>query len=186
MKRRIAEFILGLFGWKVIHNLPRVDKMVVIGAPHTSNWDLPIGLLVMWALEHNFRWVAKHTIFFWPAGWFFRKLGGIPVDRRVHTGFIHRAAEVVREHDRIALVIAPEGTRSKTRNWKTGFYHIAVEADVPIAPGYIDAVRKTVGFGEAVYPTGDIDKDFEEIKKVYLGIKGIRPELQGPISLHKE
>lgn len=183
MKRRIAEYILGLFGWRVEHTLPALDKMVVIGAPHTSNWDLPLGLLAMWALEHNFYWVAKHTIFVGPAGWFFRKLGGIPVDRRIHTGFIHRAAEAIKERDRIALVIAPEGTRSRTEYWKSGFYHIAEEAGVPIVPGYVDSVTKTVGFGEAVYPSGDMEKDFEKIRSVYEGKRGIRPELQGEIRI---
>lgn len=186
MSKRIAEFILGLFGWKVEHGLPAEDKIVVIGAPHTSNWDLPLGLLAMWALDHNFFWVAKHTIFVGPAGWFFRKLGGIPVDRRIHTGFIHRAADAIKQRDRIALVIAPEGTRSKTEFWKTGFYRIAVEAGVPIALGFVDAPNKTIGVGATLYPTGDMNKDFEQIKRFYEGKKGIRPWLQGEIRLRAQ
>ena len=186
MKKRIAEFILGLFGWKVEHGMPALDKLVVIGAPHTSNWDLPLGILAMWALDHNFYWVAKHTIFFGPAGWFFRKLGGIPVNRKVHSGFINRAAESIKKRDRIALVIAPEGTRSKTKYWKSGFYHIAFEAGVPIGLGYIDFATKTLGVGSTVYPTGDMEKDFEKIKAFYQGKKGKRPQLQGEIRLRPQ
>jgi len=181
---KIAERILGMFGWKVDHRLPPADKLVVIGAPHTSNWDLPLGLLAMWALDHNFFWVAKHTIFIGPAGWLFRKLGGIPVDRRVHTGFINRAAESIKSRDRIALVIAPEGTRSKTEYWKTGFYHIAMEAGVPIGLGYIDNATKTIGVGATLWPTGDMDRDFEIIKAFYADKKGLRPHLQGEIRIH--
>lgn len=182
----IAERILGFFGWKVDHRLPPVDKLVVIGAPHTSNWDLPLGLLAMWALHHNFYWVAKHTIFIGPAGWLFRKLGGIPVDRRVHTGFINRAAESIKEKDRIAMVIAPEGTRAKTEYWKAGFYHIAMEAGVPIGLGYIDCNTKTIGVGATLWPTGDMEKDFEAIKKFYADKKGIRPHLQGEIRIRPQ
>lgn len=186
MRKRVAEIILGLFGWKVVGRMPDIDKVVVIGAPHTSNWDLPVGLLAMWVLDHEFRWVAKHTIFFGPAGWFFRKLGGIPVDRRVHTGFIHRAADAIRQRQRIALVLAPEGTRSKTEYWKTGFYHIAVEARVPIVLGYIDGPGKFVGMGPVIHPTGDIDADFRKIKEFYQDKKGIKPHLQGEIRLRME
>lgn len=180
-KKRMAERILGLFGWKVEHGLPPDDKLVVIGAPHTSNWDLPLGLLAMWSLDHNFFWVGKHTIFIGPVGWLFRKLGGIPVDRRVHTGFINRAAESIKHRDRIALVIAPEGTRSKTEYWKSGFYHIAIEAGVPIALGFIDYPSRTIGIGDTLRPTGDLDRDFEKIRDFYAGKKGIRPHLQGEI-----
>lgn len=183
---RIAERILGMIGWKVDHRLPPVDKLVVIGAPHTSNWDLPLGLLGMWALDHNFYWVAKHTIFIGPVGWLFRKLGGIPVDRRVHTGFINRAAESIKTRDRIALVIAPEGTRSKVPYWKTGFYHIAMEAGVPIGLGYIDCVTKTLGVGATLQPTGDMEKDFEVIREFYADKKGIRPQMQGEIRFRPE
>ena len=187
MKRRnFAEHLLGWMGWKVDHRLPDVDRLVVIGAPHTSNWDLPLGLLGMWALDHNFYWVAKHTIFIGPAGWFFRKLGGIPVDRRIHTGFINRAAESIRSRKRIALTIAPEGTRSKTSYWKTGFYHIAMEAGVPIALGYIDCTTKTIGVGETLWPTGDLEKDFAVIKKFYADKKGFRPNMQGEIRVRTE
>lgn len=183
---KLSERILGWMGWKVDHRMPQVDRMVVIGAPHTSNWDLPLGLLGMWALDHNFYWVAKHTIFIGPAGWFFRKLGGIAVDRRVHSGFINRAAESIKTKKRIALVIAPEGTRSKTAHWKTGFYHIAMEAGVPIGLGYIDCSTRTLGVGATLWPSGNMEKDFEIIKNFYADKRGFRPELQGEVRIRKE
>lgn len=172
-----------MLGWTVDHRLPPEKKFVVIGAPHTSNWDLPIGLLGMWALDANFHWVAKHTIFFGPAGWFFSWLGGIPVDRRVHTGFIHKAAKVFETKDEIALTIAPEGTRSKTEYWKSGFYRIAVEAKVPIALGYIDYATRKLGVGATLYPSGDLDRDFEQLKTFYQGKVGRNPDQQGAIRL---
>lgn len=183
MRKRLAKFLLKLLGWTLVSNLPDTGRFVAIGAPHTSNWDFPIGLLGMWALDANFCWVGKHTLFRWPYGWLFSWLGGIPVDRRVHTGFIHRSAELLRESDRMALTIAPEGTRSKTEYWKSGFYHIAIEAGVPIALGFIDYGTKSLGVGSYFMPSGDIDADMEIIRKFYQGKSGKRPHLQSEIRL---
>jgi 1-acyl-sn-glycerol-3-phosphate acyltransferase len=181
MKKRLALFLLKLMGWTLESKLPDTPRFVAIGAPHTSNWDFPIGLLGMWALDADFRWVGKHTLFRGPAKWLFTWLGGIPVDRRVHSGFINRSAELLRQSERMALVLAPEGTRSRTDYWKSGFYHIAVEAGVPIALGYIDFGRKMLGIGGSFMPSGDINADMEIIREFYRGKTGKRPGNTGEI-----
>jgi 1-acyl-sn-glycerol-3-phosphate acyltransferase len=110
-------------------------------------------------------------------------MGGIPVDRTIHTGFIRRIAELYKSRDEMALTIAAEGTRSKTKHWKTGFYYIAVEAGVPIALGYLDYGNKKLGVGATLYPCGDIKQDFEKIREFYKDKTGLKPEKQGPIAL---
>lgn len=181
----LARLTLRLFGWKVVKVLPEEKKYLVIGAPHTSNWDFPLGLLALGAMNLKLCWVGKHTLFKWPFGYFFKALGGIPVDRTVHTGFIHKIAELYRDSDSLTLTMAPEGTRSKTEYWKSGFYHIAMEANIPIALGFLDYPNKTLGIGKYFTPTGDTEKDMQVIVEFYSPIKGKYPEKQGPIILHK-
>jgi 1-acyl-sn-glycerol-3-phosphate acyltransferase len=170
-------------GWQLDSRLPPEKKFVIIGAFHTSNWDFPIGILGMWALGLKASWVGKHTLFRGPLGPVFRFMGGIPVDRTVHTGFIQRIAGLYKTRDEMALTIAAEGTRSRTEHWKTGFYFIAVEAGVPIALGYIDYGSKRLGVGATLYPSGDIKHDFATIKAFYQDKTGLRPENQGPVKL---
>ncbi|MGB5277757.1 MAG: lysophospholipid acyltransferase family protein [Gammaproteobacteria bacterium] len=183
MLKAVAQFILSILGWQLEAKLPSEKKYVIIGAFHTSNWDFPIGILGMWALGLKASWVGKHTLFRGPLGPIFKRMGGIPVDRTLHTGFIHRIAELYKTRDQMALTIAAEGTRSKTEHWKTGFYYIAVEAGVPIALGYLDWGNKKLGIGATLYPTGDILRDFETIRDFYKDKTGLRPESQGPIAL---
>ena len=137
----------------------------------------------MWALGLKASWVGKHTLFRGPLGPVFKLMGGIPVDRTIHTGFIHRIAELYKTRDEMALTIAAEGTRSITKHWKTGFYFIAVEAGVPIALGYLDWGNKRLGVGATLYPSGDIRQDFDTIREFYKDKSGLRPENQGPIEL---
>ena len=183
MLKKIAQLILSALGWQLDARLPSEKKYVIIGAFHTSNWDFPLGILGMWALGLKASWVGKHTLFRGPLGPIFKRMGGIPVDRSVRTGFIQRVAELYKTREEMALTIAAEGTRSKTAHWKTGFYFIAQQAGVPIALGYIDYHNKRVGVGGTLYPTGDIIKDFEIIRDFYQDKSGLRPENQGPIVL---
>jgi len=183
MLKTLSRFILSLLGWQLEANLPSEKKFVIIGAFHTSNWDFVIGILGMWALGLKASWVGKHTLFRGPLGPLFKRMGGIPVDRTLHTGFIRRVAELYQSRHQMALTIAAEGTRSRTEYWKTGFYFIAVEAGVPIALGYLDWGKKKVGIGTTLYPTGDIKRDFEVIRDFYRDKTGLRPENQGPIAL---
>jgi 1-acyl-sn-glycerol-3-phosphate acyltransferase len=179
----LSKLILILVGWRTDVSMPEEKKFVMIGAPHTSNWDLPIGLLCFWSASLRLTWVAKKQLFVGPFNYFFRALGGIPVDRSVHTGFIEQIARQFDKHDKMVFGLTPEGTRSKTEYWKTGFYYIAMEAKVPICLAYIDYPSRTFGFGKMIKPSGDIDKDFELIKAFYQDKKGKRPNCQGPVQI---
>lgn len=141
-------------------------------------------LAVAWALDVDVQWVGKHTLFELPvAGQVMRALGGIPVDRRGHHDAVKAIASTIRQHEKLLLAVPPEGTRSAATRWKTGFYWIAVEAQVPIVLGFLDFGRKRAGVGEVLYPTGDIAADFAQLRHFYTGIRGLYPELQGEIAL---
>lgn len=183
MLKFIAATLLKLAGWHIDVSLPKEKKFVLIGAPHTSNWDLPLALLCFWHSQRRVKWVAKKQIFIGPLYYFFHALGGIPVDRSVSTGFITQIARKMDTQDEIILGLAPEGTRSKTRYWKTGFYYIALQAKVPLCLGYIDYPSRTIGFGKMLYPSGEIEKDFAQIKAFYADKTGKYPEKQGPIKI---
>ncbi len=186
MLQRFAKTVLKLIGWQVDVTLPTTKKFIMIGAPHTSNWDLPIALLCFWSVQTQITWVAKKQLFIGPLDYFFRALGGIPVDRSVRTGFIEQIATQFEQQEEMVFGLTPEGTRSKTEHWKTGFYYIAMKAKVPICLAYIDYPRRTIGFGEMITPSGDIEKDFIRIKSFYQDKAGKYPELQGAVLLKKK
>jgi len=170
-----------MFGWTVEKDLPLKEKYVLVGAPHTSNWDFPLGILGMLAMGLRFCWVGKHTIFRGPIGLMLKSIGGIPVDRRIRSSFIKQMVELFNTKENFILTIMPEGTRSKTLYWKTGFYYIALDATVPIALGYIDYREKKIGVGYSIFPSGNIEKDIVIIRKFYEGKTGRHPEKQGEI-----
>ncbi|MFW2373782.1 MAG: lysophospholipid acyltransferase family protein [Gammaproteobacteria bacterium] len=186
MLKLFATICLKLFGWSVDSRLPKENKYVLIVAFHTSNWDFIVGILAMWAMGERFYWVGKHTLFWGPFGYMFRLLGGIPVDRRAHHGFISEMVEQFNSRDVMKLAIVPEGTRSRVSYWKTGFYYIAMEVKVPIAFGYFDYKNKIVGLGKTFYPSGDIDSDMDAIREFYLDKSGKHPEKQGAIRLKQD
>lgn len=183
MLRFFSKTILTLLGWKVEYIDPGLDKYVLIGAPHTSNWDFPLTLLSISSMGIRFNWVAKHSLFRWPLGGIFRAIGGIPVNRSTGTGFLKSVISLFNKRDRCILAIAPEGTRSNASYWKTGFYTIAVQASVPIVMGYVDYEKKMVGVTGLLHPTGDIEKDFILIKDFYKDRVGKFPKKQGEICL---
>jgi len=185
MLRILSKIILKLIGWHSDVSLPEEKKFVLIGAPHTSNWDLPIALLCFWSVPIRLTWVAKKQLFVGPLNYIFRAMGGVPVDRSVHTGFIEQIAHQFSSRDEMIFGITPEGTRSRTEYWKTGFYYIALEAKVPICLAYVDFPSRTIGFGKIINPTGDIDKDFELIKTFYQDKTGKYPENHGPVCIRK-
>ena len=156
---------------------------MLIGFPHTTNWDFPLTLLGLTSMGVRFNWVAKHTLFRWPFNYLFESIGGIPVDRSAGTGFLKYAIELFEQRTSLVLAIAPEGTRSRSRYWKTGFYTIAEKAGVPVALGYIDYQEKRIGIGAVVSPTGDIEQDFAEISQFYRDKRGKYPENQGEIRI---
>lgn len=185
MLKILSKIILKVAGWHVDVTLPAEKKFVMIGAPHTTNWDLPVGLLCFWSAPIRITWVGKKQLFIGPFNYLFRALGGIPVDRSVHTGFIGQIAQQFDNRDEMILGLTPEGTRSRTDYWKTGFYYIALEAKVPICLAYVDYPSRTIGFGKMITPSGDIDRDFEQIKLFYKNKRGKYPEKQGPIRIKK-
>ena len=165
---------LRLNGWTVEGRLPpQAVKSVLIAAPHTSNWDLPYTLMVAFALRLNIRWMGKASIFRFPFGPVMRWLGGMAVDRsRANNLVAASAAAIAQAEGALQLVVPPEGTRGKTRHWKTGFYFIALEARVPIVLAYMDYHRKVSGLGPIFQPTGDVEADLAEIKRFYAGVRG--------------
>ncbi len=165
---------LKLTGWKIEGSLPPDgERSVLIAAPHTSNWDLPYTLMVAFALNLNVRWMGKQSIFRFPFGGVMRWLGGIAVDRSQSNNLVAASADSLRNSPQpFQLVVPPEGTRSKTRYWKTGFYYIALNAQVPIVMAYMDYSRKTSGLGPIFRPTGDVEKDMADIKAFYAPFKG--------------
>ncbi len=183
MLKLFSKKILQLAGWQLNIDLPKEKKFVLIGAPHTSNWDFPLALLTFGTLDLKINWVAKKRMFWGPLYYVFTFLGGIPVDRKSSTGFIEQIAKRFDQADEMVLTISPEGTRSKTDHWKSGFYHIATTAKVPICLAYVDYSNKKLGFAEVLYPSGDIVADMEIIAKFYNNIKGKHPQKQGPVRL---
>ena len=161
-------------GWTVQGELPaRSAKAVLIAAPHTSNWDLPYTLMVAFRLHLHIYWMGKASLFRWPFGAVMRWLGGIPVDRSKSNQLVATAAAAISAAEGpLQLVVPPEGTRGKTRHWKTGFYFIALQAQVPIVLAYMDYARKISGLGPVFVPTGDVEKDMQEIKRFYAGFRG--------------
>jgi 1-acyl-sn-glycerol-3-phosphate acyltransferase len=179
----IAQTILHLLGWKIEARLPKTRKFVLVGAPHTSNWDFIMMLLIMNALGLQLNWVGKDSLFNGSFGRLMHHLGGIPVDRSAHNGFVDQMVAEFNRREAMALVIAPEGTRGKSEYWKTGFYYIAQGANVPIALGYVDYASKAGGIGGSLQPNGDIHADMAPIAQFYSGITGKHPQLQGEIRI---
>jgi 1-acyl-sn-glycerol-3-phosphate acyltransferase len=172
--RFLSVSFLKLTGWKVEGRLPQgCEKCVFIAAPHTSNWDLPYTLMVAFALRLNIYWMGKSQIFKPPFRGVMMWLGGIPVQREQTNNLVDASVQAIQVADGpLQLVVPPEGTRSKSRYWKTGFYYIALGAQVPILMAYMDYERKISGIGPMFSPTGDIEADMLTIKAFYAPFKG--------------
>ena len=170
--RRLALSLMRLFGWRMEGELPDIPKFVLIAAPHTSNWDLPVMLCLAFAFRTRLFWMGKDTLFRRPFDAIMKWLGGIPIDRSKAHNVVEQSAEHFRKADSLVIVVPPEGTRQKVRYWKTGFYRIAERANVPIVLGFLDYRRKVGGLGPVVVPTGDIEADMETIRAFYANISG--------------
>jgi 1-acyl-sn-glycerol-3-phosphate acyltransferase len=165
------------FGWRFEGELPQTKKFVLIAAPHTSNWDLPYMLASAYILGIDISWMGKHTLFEGPFGWFMRGLGGIPVDRRSPQGLVQQVVDRFHQSESLYLAVPPNGTRKKVEYWKSGFYHIARSAQVPILLSYLDWGQKRAGLGPLITPTGDIGADMEKIRAFYAPMRGKYPAL---------
>ncbi len=172
--RALSVGYLKLAGWKIQGTLPSgAEKSVLIAAPHTSNWDLPYTLMVAFSLRLTVYWMGKEQIFRFPFRGLMMWLGGIPVQREKSNNLVAASVEAIKAASGpLQLVVPPEGTRSKTRYWKTGFYHIAVGAKVPIVMAYMDYEKKISGLGPVFEPTGNIEADMAQIKAFYANFKG--------------
>jgi 1-acyl-sn-glycerol-3-phosphate acyltransferase len=176
--RWISVGILKLLGWRVEGALPPgCSKSVFIAAPHTSNWDLPYTLMVAFALRLNIYWMGKASIFPFPLRHTMMWLGGIPVHREKSNNLVDASADAIKAATGpLQLVVPPEGTRSKVRYWKTGFYYIALGAGVPVVMSYMDYSKKVAGLGPVFVPTGDLEADMVKIKAFYAPFKGRNPD----------
>lgn len=170
----LARTIMRLTGWRIDGGLPDLPKFVLIGAPHTSNWDFLLFLGVIFSLRANVRFMGKAELFRFPIGWFFRYCGGVPVDRKKSTGLVDQMVKACNESEKFILVIAPEGTRHQVAEWKRGFYHIAKSAEIPIVMAVVDGKHKTVHLGQVFHPTENMEADLKTIKGVFEGVTGIK------------
>ena len=173
--RFISNSIMHLLGWRVDGKLPNIPKYVLIGAPHTSNWDFVLFLGIIFHLKVDARYMGKAELFRFPFGWFFYYCGGVPVDRKKSTGLVEQMIEACNKADKFILTIAPEGTRHKVSEWKLGFYRIAKGTGIPIVMAKVDGANKTVYVGEVFHPTENMDADVKAIQDAFKGIVGINP-----------
>ncbi|KJV33626.1 glycerol acyltransferase [Aquitalea magnusonii] len=178
LMRALSIFLLRLRGWRIAGQFPDLPKYVLIAAPHTSNWDFPLTLGVCFALRAKLYWMGKHTLFWGPMGPIMRWLGGIPVRRSRSNSLVQQMVEVYQRSDKLVVAIPPEGTRQRVKEWKTGFYHIACGAQVPVVLTYMDYARKECGFGPVFYPCGDIEADMPRIRAFYQDKTGKYPDQQ--------
>jgi len=186
MKRWIARTILYLAGWKLDPCKPPHENCVLIAAPHTSNWDFPMMLIYSNAFGIKIKWMGKDTIFVGPFGYILKILGGIPIVREKNTNLVKQMIELFARSEKLMLVVPAEGSRGLKKNWKSGFYHIAHGADVPVLPTFLDYGKKRGGFGIPIRLTGELKVDMDKIRSFYKPYLGKYPNLSGPIKLSEE
>jgi len=174
--KSICKFILKMIGWKVVVRTELPKKCVICVAPHTSNWDLLLGLIVYKSMGRKARFLIKKEWFFFPMNFIFNMLGGIPVDRVRKTSLTDQMTEKFERYDDFQVAITPEATRKRNPEWKRGFYYIAMAANVPIVIAAIDYAKKEVEFKKIIFPTGDADADMVEIKACYKDVTARHPE----------
>lgn len=175
LMRSFGRLGLRLTGWRFEGELPDLAKFIIIGAPHTSNWDFLYAMLAILSVDMRMSWMAKASLFYPPQGAVMRWLGGIGVDRSKSFGIVDQMVEEFEKRDQLVLGITPEGTRKKVDQWKTGFYHIAVGANIPILVVCLDYRNKVIGLGPLITPTGDKDKDIAEMRSFYDGAQAKIP-----------
>ena len=175
--QRISGFLLAAMGWNITNQIPSdVKKAIIIMAPHTSYFDFVMGKFGYWYLGIPSRFYIKKEAFFWPLGPLLNQLGGIPVDRKRKSHVLEMTTRYFKENESFYLTITPEGTRALVRQWKKGFYILAMKTGVPIVLGYLDYQKKTGGPTKVFYPTGDYEADMKKIEAFYRGINGRHPE----------
>jgi 1-acyl-sn-glycerol-3-phosphate acyltransferase len=178
--RLLSWLVLKLYGWKVVNVAPATGSYLIIAAPHTSNWDFPLGIAIAFHLRLKVYFIAKHTLFNGFAGPIMRWLGGVPLNRSASTNFVDASVEIYANSENLIFAIAPEGTRSSVGRWKTGFYHMAKGANVPLALAYFDFSKRVGGIGKMLNTTENIDADMQAIADFYEPIMGKYPNNFNP------
>lgn len=184
IRRALARAALRLTGWRTVGEVPR--NGILVGAPHTSNWDWVAMLALLWSAEVRPRVLVKQEIFRGPLAPLFRATGGIPVDRKNPGRLVEGLAEQARHDPAFLIVFAAEGTRSKGTRWKSGFYRLAQQTGLPVALGFIDGPTRTMGFGPSLQVSGDARADMDRVRAFYSDKRGIHPENRTPPLLREE
>jgi len=184
--RRLAHWALGTRGWRLAGRAPDLPKYVIVFAPHTCNWDLLLAMLAARGYGIRLSWLGKSSIFRWPVAGFLRRVGGLPVHRDHHEGLVGQVVAAFAAAHSMILGLTPEGTRSRTPYWKSGFYRIALAAGVPIVLASLDRRSRLITIGPAVLATGDARRDMDRIRAFYAGTQGIHPEKASPVRLSEE
>lgn len=173
----ISKFLLKLIGWKVTGHYPRdIKKKILVAAPHTSNWDFPLGILIRGAIRDKVKYVGKASLFKPPLGWILGPMGGIPVDRSKSNNFVDAVVDTFNKRDTLAILFPAEGKRKKVEKFKTGFYYIAKKANIPMIPTVLDFAKKEFRFEEIVWATDDAIADIKKIEDLFKGIRGYNPK----------
>lgn len=167
---------LRLWGWKLQGEKPKLQKYVLIAAPHTSNWDFPLALMVCFAMRLDVYWMGKASLFPPVLGSVMRWLGGIPVERARSNNLVQSTVDEFKREEQLVVIVPPEGTRGKVTRWKTGFYHIAHGAGVPIVCGFLDFKLKVGGLGPVFYTSGNLEDDMLKLREFYAEISGKHPQ----------
>ena len=176
LRRALGQFYLRASGWRIRGGVPAEPKFVAIVAPHTSNWDFVVCVAAMFALGLHVHWFGKHSLFRAPLGWLLRALGGLPVRRDTAKGVVTEIADAIRAQPRFILALAPEGTRRRVSEWRTGFYHIAQQAGVPIVPVALDWGQREISIGDPVRTAGDPAREIARLRAHYRIEMALHPE----------
>ena len=184
MRSRLASLVLRLFGWTAVGEVPRTG--ILVGAPHTSNWDFVMMLLVMWRGGVTPRVLVKKELFRGPLGWLLHRLGGIPIDRDDPGGVVRELVREARSGEPFLLILAAEGTRERGEYWKSGFWRIARTTKLPISLAFIDGPTRTTGFGPTITATPDVVADMDVVRAFYRDKRGIHPERRTEPRLREE
>jgi 1-acyl-sn-glycerol-3-phosphate acyltransferase len=174
--RALAILFLAAIGWRISGELPNLHKFIIVGAPHTSNWDFILFLATATALGVRASWMAKHSLFRGPMGPLFRWMGGVPIDRRAAHGVVGENVQAFQKMEDLILCITPEGTRQRVREWRSGFYQIAMQAGVPVQLAAFDYGHKVVDLGPIIEPSGDYESDLMRIKAHYAPVRPRHPQ----------
>jgi 1-acyl-sn-glycerol-3-phosphate acyltransferase len=170
----IGRGVLHVMGWRIEGNIPDLPKLVIIAAPHTSNWDFVVGIAAKFALRLKVLWLGKDSLFRWPLGALMRSLGGLPVDRSSPNAVVNQMVDSFARHESLVLALAPEGTRKRVDRWRTGFYHIAHGAGVPIVPVALNWGERAIQIGQPFTTTGNLETDIAALQHRFASVEGRR------------